>query len=281
MKLPSKLKTPAGIEWSGPLVASSLAIAIAAVAMIIEVPGLVSAALSPGESPREFDLAGELAAKHARQADVNARRFEGRSPFVVPSRPPTRPMARAKPERPREPAPTKPKPPSGPPKTYQGPKPVGVAVNAVFFENGDVIYQGQEQGGVQVLAVLGPHTVMLAHRGGEYEESFLKGTTASLFTPFSFPPDAASVLSGGPSTSRPSAPSTPSSTRATPDAASLPKIYQSAELEKMNRTELIDAMRSIMRVLTRGDLDQSTRDRYVNQREKIQELISKARSGRG
>lgn len=285
MKLPGKLQPPADLRWSGPLIASSLAIAIAAIALLLEVPGLASAVISPGESSREFDLATELAAKHDRQAEVNARRFEGRSPFIVPSRPPTRPVSRPKPEeRPKEPAPTRPKAPTGPPKTYQGPKPVGVAVNAVFFENGDVIYQGQERGGVTVLAVLGPNEVRLGHRGGEYQESFLMGETGSLFTPFSFPPDAASVLTGGPSGtnsgSRPA--STPSQPRQPAgNSGNLPKIYSTAELEKMDRSQLIDAMRTIMRALSRGDIDESVRKQYVDQREQIQNLISKARSGRG
>ena len=285
MKL-GKLRPPADIRWSGPLIASMLAIAIAAIAVALEVPRLASAVFSPGESIRDFDLAAELAMKHGRQSEVNARRFEGRSPFVVPNRPPTRPAARPRPEpRPKQTVATKPPAPSGPPKTYQGPRPVGVAVNAVFFENGDVIYQGQERGGVTVLAVLGPNEVRLGHRGGEYQETFLMGETGSLFTPFSFPPDAASVLSGGPSTSRPgdSAPAKPA-TRPTPPSenpGNLPRVFSTAELEKMDRSQLIDAMRNIMRALSRGDVDEGTRDQYIKQREQIQNLIAKARTGRG
>ena len=284
MNLSSRLKPPADLRWSGPLIASGLAILIAMVAVLVELPGLTAAVFSPGESSREFDLAAELASKHDRQADVHARRFEGRSPFVVPSRPPTRPVARPKPQRTTTTPPPAPKAPTGPPSTYQGPKPVGVAVNAVFFENGDVIYQGQERGGVTVLSVLGPNTVRLGHRGGEYEETFLMGETGSLFTPFSFPPDAASVLTGGPSSSRSGsevasrAPVTSQPTGSTP--ANLPQLYQTAELEKMSRSELIDAMRNIMRSLSRGEIDDATREQYVKQRELIQSLISKSRSGR-
>ena len=110
------------------------------------------------------------------------------------------------------------------------------------------------------------------------------GETGSLFTPFSFPPDAASVLTGGPSSSRSGsepasrAPVTSPPTGSTP--ANLPQLYQTAELEKMSRSELIDAMRNIMRSLSRGEIDDATREQYVRQRELIQSLISKSRSGR-
>lgn len=174
------------IRWSGTLVTSLLAIAIAIGAIAAELPSLFGAVSTPSWSDDGTDAFAAIDAAHRRQAEVSVRRFSGRSPFELPTRPGTRPAPRApRPEpRPTIPNPEPPKVDPGPPATYTGPKPAGVAAELVFFENGDQILVGEEQGGVTVLAILSARKVRLGHKGGEYEVDFLAGNGDKLFEPF-------------------------------------------------------------------------------------------------
>jgi len=174
------------IRWSGPLVTSLAAIAIGLGAVVVELPSLTSAVSTPSWQDDGTDAFATVDASHRRQADVNARRFAGRSPFVVPSRPRTRPAPRPpRPEpRPTEPVREAPKVETGPPATYTGPKVAGVAAELVFFENGTEILVGTESDGVAVLAILGPRKVRLGHKGGEYEVDFLATDASTVFEAF-------------------------------------------------------------------------------------------------
>ena len=164
-----------GVRWSGTLIASLLAVTIALVAIGAELPSLFGAISTSSWSDDGTDAFAAIDAAHQRQADVNVRRFAGRSPFELPSRPSTRPAPRpTRPEpRPSEPVREAPKRDLGPPTNYTGPDPVGVAAELVFFENGDQILVGDEDGGVTVLGILSPRRVRLGHKGGEYEVDFL------------------------------------------------------------------------------------------------------------
>ena len=174
-------------RWSGPLVTSVLAIAIAGAVLIAGVPTLIGAITSPSWDGKDDDIFASLEVAHHQQAQVSTQRFLGRSPFVVPSRPKTRPAApKPRPERPKpEPRPEAPKPDPGPPKTYTGPAPTGVAGSIVFFGSNDQIPLGREDNGVRVLGILGPTSVRLGHKGGEYDVSFLNDDYSTIFKPFS------------------------------------------------------------------------------------------------
>ncbi len=174
------------IRWSGSLVTSLVAIAIGLGAVAVELPSLTSAVATPSWEDDGTDAFASVDASHRRQAEVNARRFNGRSPFIVPSRPKTRPAPRApRPEpRPTEPTREVPKVETGPPATYTGPKVVGVAAELVFFENGSEILVGTETDGVAVLAILGPRRVRLGHKGGEYEVDFFATDASKVFEQF-------------------------------------------------------------------------------------------------
>ena len=131
---------------------------------------------------------------------MNARRFSGRSPFVVPARPKTRPAPRPpRPEtRPSEPVREAPKVETGPPATYTGPKVVGVAAELVFFDDGSEVLVGTESDGVAVLAILGPRKVRLGHKGGEYEVDFLAADATKVFEQFRSSSNSDRVLGASP-----------------------------------------------------------------------------------
>ncbi len=192
------------IRWSGSLVTSLVALAIGLGAVAVELPALTSAISTPSWQDDGTDAFASVDVAHERQSEVNVRRFAGRSPFVVPSRPKTRPAPRPpRPEtRPTEPTREPPKVETGPPATYTGPKVVGVAAELVFFENGDEILVGTEAGGVAVLAILGPRKVRLGHKGGEYEVDFLAADASKVFEAFRGSSSGDKVL-GSPPESRP------------------------------------------------------------------------------
>jgi hypothetical protein len=174
------------IGWSGALVTSLVAIAIGIGAVAVELPSLTSAVSTPSWEDDGTDAFATVEVAHRRQAEVNARRFAGRSPFVVPSRPKTRPAPRPpRPEtRPTEPVREPTKVETGPPATYTGPKVVGIAAELVFFDNGSEVIVGTESDGVAVLAILGPRKVRLGHKGGEYEVDFLVTDASKVFEAF-------------------------------------------------------------------------------------------------
>jgi hypothetical protein len=174
------------IGWSGPLVTSLVAIAIGFGAVAMELPSLTSALSTSSWEDDGTDAFATVDESHQRQAEVNARRFGGRSPFVVPSRPRTRPAPPPpRPDiRPAEPVRETPKVDTGPPATYTGPKVVGIAAELVFFDNGSEVIVGTEADGVAVLAILGPRKVRLGHKGGEYEVDFLVTDSSKVFEAF-------------------------------------------------------------------------------------------------
>ena len=176
-----KLKS---VHWSGPLITSVASILIVSAVIIIGLPSVISAVAAPSWDGQSEDIFAALENDHDRQAEISARRFQGRSPFVVPSRPRTRPAApRTETPKPR-PRVEAPKVETGPPKNYTGPDPIGVAGPFVFFSPNTQILVGEEDNGVEVIAILSATRVKLGHKGGEYEVSFLKADPESIFTPF-------------------------------------------------------------------------------------------------
>lgn len=183
----SDLRQKLGVHrWSGPLVTSVIAIALAIGVVLANIPTLIQALSSPNSDGNDQDIFATLTEAHNRQAEVSSRRFLGRSPFVVPGRPRTRPAPPpVRTERPKpEPRPVT-KVDTGPPSSYTGPDPTGVAGTVVFFDSDLRVSIGQEENGVRVLDILGPTLVRLGHKGGEYEVSFLDDDYSSIFKPFS------------------------------------------------------------------------------------------------
>ncbi len=157
-------------RWSTniPLVTSVAAIVFAALVMVTEVAGLISAALTPGvgEDPTAARL-NEYLAVHDAVMKTYRDRFEGRSLFFKPKPPP--PPKRPKPlvvDRGDDPPPP---PPPKTPASYTGPSVIFVVGDEVWFHKGRHASVGEEVDGVTVIASDPPWTVTLGHAGGEYE----------------------------------------------------------------------------------------------------------------
>ncbi|MAI72032.1 MAG: hypothetical protein CMM01_14115 [Rhodopirellula sp.] len=277
---------------SGPLVTSLLAIAIAAVVLLMEVPGLLSAVTTPSWEDDAGDTMAVLAASHAEQAEINRRRFTGRSPFVVPSRPRSRPKAPV--ARPRETpkAPEVPKGPPPPPSTYTGPKPTGILGTLVLFGSAeDVIALGDEKDGVRVLAIIDLWQVRLAHKGGEYDVDLI-ARESKFFNNPAPPPSATKKIfvsdskvampaaaeidppsSSGNANNETPATGTPVTEEAPPEYAdpkTLPPPLSDDEIMALSPSDATMAFNRATKALQRTDLDPRSRIRLQHEVEQLE-----------
>ena len=122
----------------------------------------------PFSTPKDPSESFEGSLERAKTfAELQRKRFDGRSGFFMPS-PPVRKAA--KPVKPPEPPkPVEPPKPPPPPSEYAGPRPLGALGEVVFFADNNRIRVGEEKMGVKVLATSPPWSVRLAHSGGEYD----------------------------------------------------------------------------------------------------------------
>ena len=248
------------ITWNGPLVVSAIALLAAVVITISTIPSIFSAAMSPLEGENADTVLDDLLLVHEVTAKTGYDRFLGRSPFFVPRRPPSRPIQAPPPRStPQETPPPVAVTPPGPPATYQGPKPTSLLGQAVFFRSNEKwISVGSEDGGVSVISIKDPWTVVLGHSGGEYDVALWGDRKSEFFTvPYnggarsngfvSQPTDNAPLArSVPPPPTQSSPPSEQSSTSALPD-----NIDQST-INGMSIREAADAMKSI-HVLLRAE----------------------------
>ena len=279
------------VRMSGPLITSLLAVAIAVSVLLIEVPGLLSAVATPSWADDAGDPMAVLAANHAEQAEINRRRFTGRSPFVVPSRPKSRPKATV--ARPRETAsaPEPPKGPPPPPATYSGPKPTGILGTLVLFGSAEnVIALGDEKDGVKVLAIIDIWQVRLAHKGGEYDVDIIARESKFFDSPA--PPPSATekiFVSDSKVAMRGNAqPESPVETLATKvpgadvpsdeappeyaDQKTLPPSLSDDEIMAMSPSDATMAFNRATKALQRTDLDPRSRIRLQHEVEQLEEV---------
>ena len=151
-----------------PLVASVIAIAFATLVMAAQLSELAGAVLTPrpGDDPIRARIDAYLA-EHADAMNTYRGRFDGRSLFFKPKRPPLPPRKIEVVESgPDEPPPPPPK--RGPPATYGGPSVRFVVGNEVWFHDGVHASVGEAVNGVTIIASDPPWTVTLGYEGGEY-----------------------------------------------------------------------------------------------------------------
>ena len=283
---------------SGPLITSLVAVAIAAVVLLMEIPGFLSAVATPSWEDDSGDPMAVLAENHAEQAEINSRRFTGRSPFVVPSRPRTRPKAPA--SRPRETpkTPEVPKGPPPPPATYTGPKPTGILGTLVLFGSAEnVIALGDEKDGVKVLEIIDIWQVRLAHKGGEYDVDLISRESTFFDNP-SPPPSATkkifvsdskismradaeteSVVSPGGANDEARGTSTPNTEPPTEEAPpeyadpkTLPPALSDDEIMALSPSDATMAFNRATKALQRTDLDPRSRIRLQHEVEQLEAL---------
>jgi hypothetical protein len=155
------------ISINTPLVVSLVVIAVAAIAVLAQLPPLLEALVTPrpGADPTQARLSEYLAGHDEDRATYRGR-FDGRSLFVKPQ-PPPRPRAAPPPPPPDDDGPP---PPPPPPRTYEGPTVLFVLGDEVWFHDGVRIRVGQEgSNGVSVITSDPPWTVRLGFRGGEHD----------------------------------------------------------------------------------------------------------------
>ena len=286
-----KFSSLSGVRMSGPLITSLLALTIAVGVLLIEVPGLLSAVATPSWADDGGDPMALLAASHAEQAEINRRRFTGRSPFVVPSRPRSRPKATV--ARPRETisAPEPPKGPAPPPATYSGPKPTGILGTLVLFGSAEnVIALGDEKDGVKVLAIIDIWQVRLAHKGGEYEVDIIARESKFFDSPAPppsatekiFVSDSKVAMRGNTNSESPA--ETPAmkvpgdevpSDDAPPEYAdqkTLPPSLSDDEIMAMSPSDATMAFNRATKALQRTDIDPRSRIRLQHEVEQLEEV---------
>jgi len=156
------------ISINTPLVTSTVFIAVAAIAVLAQLPPLLDALVTPrpGADPTQVRL-NEYLAGHDEDRATYRERFDGRSLFVKPQ-PPPRPRV-APPPPPQDSNDDSPPPPP-PPRNYEGPTVMFVLGDEVWFHDGVRVRVGEEgTNGVSVISSNPPWTVRLGHRGGEHD----------------------------------------------------------------------------------------------------------------
>ena len=156
-------------ELNGPLVWSVLFIVVAALAIVMTLPPLLTAAFSPDSGAAEMEQQfTQLMERHEDSLALHQNRFNGRSIFFEPKLPP-KPVER-RPVR-REPTPPPP-PPRETPKvkpSYAGPALKGMVGQRLCFAGGLVVHVGQERDGLRALEANPPWTAKVEYRGWEYD----------------------------------------------------------------------------------------------------------------
>jgi hypothetical protein len=176
------------IDFTAPLGFSLAGIVLGLAFVVVALPGIISAVFARGID--DIDLtsqASRIELAHKASMDTNMRRIDGRSLFFAPLPPPQPPkqVVAAPPLPPTEPVvedepvDTPPPPPATAPPTYTGPAPRAIAIDTVWFPDerekglGEVdgplsIRVGETKNGIEVVEILGPNSIKLRHRGGEY-----------------------------------------------------------------------------------------------------------------
>ena len=182
----------------GPLGISLLAGAVCLVALLVQVPSLFSAVLSPGVGEnRTLAALDEHVKKHDELARLSQERFDGRYLFYPPPPPP--PKQAPKPvvvdEEPVEVQPVEEvKPP--PITTYGGPKIAYVIGEQVYFKEGEKLSNlqvGESNDHVKVVGISPPWSVRLLWKETEFdvvpidwmkrEYAFFSSTTPTFSAP--------------------------------------------------------------------------------------------------
>jgi hypothetical protein len=161
---------PTDVLRSPRVITSAVAVVVLAVVGVTALSELGGTLLAPGVDPERADRVSPEYSRHEQMALIHRKRFEGRSLFTTPLKPPSRPkpapVVRAEPPKPVAP----PKPP-GPPANYGGPRPAGVIADMLVLPGGRTVKVGETGEGITVVAIMPPDEVRLKWSGGEYTVS--------------------------------------------------------------------------------------------------------------
>ncbi|MBL8763660.1 MAG: hypothetical protein JNM07_05275 [Phycisphaerae bacterium] len=140
--------------------AAVLALVIGAVAVLLQLPGLISALLMP--RPEGVESAPAADPQRVTSMASRVSQTDGRTMFFVPGPPPPPPPVVAVEEK-REP------PPPPPPATYGGPAIIAAANEFVWFADGTRSKVGDEAAPVKVLRIESPWTIAVLWKGVEFK----------------------------------------------------------------------------------------------------------------
>lgn len=274
---------PTELLRSPRVIVSAVSIAVLGFIGLTGLSELGSSLVTPGVDPERADRVAPEFARHEQMALIHRKRFDGRSLFTTPLKPPSRPkatpVARTEPPKPVTP----PKPP-GPPATYGGPRPTGVVADTLFLAGGRAVKVGESADGVTVVRILPPDEVRVKWSGGEYTVSLRERfDTSILSTPSlsgagrSSPPGITPVAADPPPKNEPPAP-TPE-TSAAPSAEglqpSVPAELDPSAVAAMSRDDATNALEAINRALGGTITDPTLKERLERERQLIVDRMNK------
>jgi len=290
---------PTDLLRSPRVIASAVAVTVLAIVGVTALSDLSGSLLTPSVDPERADRVSPEFTRHEQMALIHRKRFEGRSLFATPLKPPSRPKPApvVRTEPPKAVAPPK---PAGPPATYGGPRPTGVIADMLVLAGGRTVKVGESGDGVTVVAILPPDEVRLKWSGGEYMVSLREKFDASVLssgssssvgrtnppgiTPVAADPNEAPATATAPAPSTPGAspapavPGAPASgeTPASADLApAVPAALDAAAIAAMDREQASRALEDVSRAL-RGRLgDPAAKERLERERQLLIDRVNK------
>jgi len=290
---------PTDLLRSPRVIASAVAVTVLAIVGVTALSDLSGSLLVPSVDPKRADRVSPEFTRHEQMALIHRKRFEGRSLFATPLKPPSRPKPApvVRTEPPKAVAPPK---PAGPPATYGGPRPTGVIADMLVLAGGRTVKVGESGDGVTVVAILPPDEVRLKWSGGEYTVSLREKFDTSVLSSGSSssagrtnPPGITPVAADpnqAPATAPASAPSTPGASPAsaapgapasgeTPASADLapavPAALDAASIAAMDREQASKALEEVSRALRGRSGDPAAKERLERERQLLIDRVNK------
>ena len=289
---------PTDLLRSPRVIASAVAVTVLAIVGVTAMSDLGGSLLAPGVDPERADRVSPEFTRHEQMALIHRKRFEGRSLFTTPLKPPSRPkptpVVRTEP-----PKPVVPSKPAEPPANYGGPRPTGVVADMLILAGGRTVKVGESGDGVTVVAILPPDEVRLKWSGGEYTVSLREkfdtsvlssGSSSSMgrtnppgITPVAADPNAAPATAPAPAP----APATPGSTPAptvpapgeapapTDLAPAVPAALDASAIEAMDREQASKALEEVSRALRGRSGDPAVKERLERERQLLIDRVNK------
>ncbi|MEY4833376.1 MAG: hypothetical protein RL527_1589 [Planctomycetota bacterium] len=295
---------PTDLLRSPRVIASAVAVTVLAIVGVTAMSELGGSLLAPGVDPERADRVSPEFTRHEQMALIHRKRFEGRSLFSTPLKPPSRPkptpVVRTEP-----PKPVAPPKPAGPPANYGGPRPTGVVADMLILAGGRTVKVGESGDGVTVVAILPPDEVRLKWSGGEYTVSLREKFDTSVLTsgsgssmgrtnppgitpvaadpntsPATAPapapaPGPAPGPASGPASVTPEAPASGAPSASGDLAPAVPAALEASAIEAMDREQASKALEEVSRALRGRSGDPAVKERLERERQLLIDRVNK------
>jgi len=294
---------PTDVLRSPRVITSGVAVVVLAIVGVTALSELGGTLLAPGVDPDRADRVSPEFSRHEQMALIHRKRFEGRSLFTTPLKPPSRPkpapVVRAEP-----PKPVAPPKPVGPPATYGGPRPTGVIADLLVLPGGRMVKVGETGEGITVVAIMPPDEVRLKWSGGEYTVSLRDKFDTSVLssgsmaqpgrsnppgiTPVAADPQSDATTppapspSAGPAAATPppsapssEAPTTPAQPASQDLAPAVPDALEPSAIEAMDREQASKALESVSRALRGRSGDPAVKECLERERQLLIDRVNK------